>query len=71
MLPFHHVYISDNFYWHAIIFQVFQSGNPRADEIILSNMTVALDRIFLDVEVKLACIYYFKQFPELLIYTAL
>ncbi|CBI33823.3 hypothetical protein VitviT2T_002512 [Vitis vinifera] len=29
---------------------VFQSGNPRADEIILSNMTVALDRIFLDVE---------------------
>ncbi|KAF8027156.1 hypothetical protein BT93_E0158 [Corymbia citriodora subsp. variegata] len=29
---------------------VFQSGIPRADEIVLSNMSVALDRIFLDVE---------------------
>ncbi|XP_042952403.1 glycerol-3-phosphate acyltransferase ATS12, chloroplastic-like isoform X2 [Carya illinoinensis] len=29
---------------------VFQSGNPRADEIVLSNMTVVLDRIFFDVE---------------------
>ena len=32
-------------------FQVFESGNPKADEIVLSNMTVALDRILLDVEV--------------------
>ncbi|XP_010055257.2 LOW QUALITY PROTEIN: glycerol-3-phosphate acyltransferase ATS12, chloroplastic [Eucalyptus grandis] len=29
---------------------VFQSGIPHADEIVLSNMSVALDRIFLDVE---------------------
>ncbi|KAJ7953400.1 Glycerol-3-phosphate acyltransferase, chloroplastic [Quillaja saponaria] len=29
---------------------VFKSGNPEADEVVLSNMTVALDRIFLDVE---------------------
>ncbi|KGN60352.1 hypothetical protein Csa_001172 [Cucumis sativus] len=29
---------------------VFESGNPKADEIVLSNMTVALDRILLDVE---------------------
>ncbi|XP_038888414.1 glycerol-3-phosphate acyltransferase, chloroplastic isoform X2 [Benincasa hispida] len=29
---------------------VSESGNPKADEIVLSNMTVALDRILLDVE---------------------
>ncbi|XP_022159428.1 glycerol-3-phosphate acyltransferase, chloroplastic [Momordica charantia] len=29
---------------------VIESGNPKADEIVLSNMAVALDRIFLDVE---------------------
>ncbi|XP_030533711.2 glycerol-3-phosphate acyltransferase ATS12, chloroplastic [Rhodamnia argentea] len=29
---------------------VFQSGIPHPDEIVLSNMSVALDRIFLDVE---------------------
>ncbi|XP_052210070.1 glycerol-3-phosphate acyltransferase, chloroplastic isoform X2 [Diospyros lotus] len=29
---------------------VFESGIPNADEIVLSNMTVALDRIFKDVE---------------------
>ncbi|XP_022995677.1 glycerol-3-phosphate acyltransferase, chloroplastic isoform X1 [Cucurbita maxima] len=29
---------------------VIESGNPKADEIVLSNMTVALDRILLDVE---------------------
>ncbi|XP_022967260.1 glycerol-3-phosphate acyltransferase, chloroplastic-like [Cucurbita maxima] len=29
---------------------VLKSGNPKADEIVLSNMTVALDRILLDVE---------------------
>lgn len=31
--------------------QVLQSGNPKAREIILSNMAVTLDRILLDVEV--------------------
>lgn len=34
-----------------LYFQVFESGNPKADEIVLSNMAVALDRILLDVEV--------------------
>lgn len=29
---------------------VSQSGDPQADEIILSNMSVAFDRMFLDVE---------------------
>ncbi|XP_054824402.1 glycerol-3-phosphate acyltransferase, chloroplastic-like [Prosopis cineraria] len=29
---------------------IMKSGHPRADEIVLSNMTIALDRIFLDVE---------------------
>ncbi|KAF8380748.1 hypothetical protein HHK36_028238 [Tetracentron sinense] len=29
---------------------VLRSGNPRADEIVLSNMTAALDRVFFDVE---------------------
>ncbi|KAK3026702.1 hypothetical protein RJ639_041549 [Escallonia herrerae] len=29
---------------------VLQSGNPRAKEVVLSNMAVALDRIFLDVQ---------------------
>ena len=33
------------------MFQVFQSGNPRADEIVLSNMAIAFDRMFYDVEV--------------------
>ncbi|XP_054809659.1 glycerol-3-phosphate acyltransferase, chloroplastic isoform X2 [Prosopis cineraria] len=28
---------------------VFRSGDPRADEIVLSNMTTFLDRIFMDV----------------------
>ena len=36
-----------------LYFQVIESGNPKADEIVLSNMTVALDRILLDVEVIL------------------
>lgn len=36
---------------HLPYFQVIESGNPKADEIVLSNMTVALDRILLDVEV--------------------
>ncbi|MFS7888446.1 putative glycerol-3-phosphate 1-O-acyltransferase [Helianthus anomalus] len=29
---------------------VFQSGNPHAEEIVLSNMSIALDRILLDVK---------------------
>ncbi|KAM4073319.1 hypothetical protein ACB094_10G009400 [Castanea mollissima] len=29
---------------------VFQSGNPRADEIVLSNMAIVFDRVFYDVE---------------------
>nr|GMD74694.1 glycerol-3-phosphate acyltransferase, chloroplastic isoform X1 [Ipomoea batatas]GMD76196.1 glycerol-3-phosphate acyltransferase, chloroplastic isoform X1 [Ipomoea batatas] len=29
---------------------VFQSGDPKADEIVLSNMAAAFDRIFLDVK---------------------
>ncbi|XP_028805976.1 glycerol-3-phosphate acyltransferase, chloroplastic [Neltuma alba] len=29
---------------------IIKSGHPKADEIVLSNMTIALDRIFLDVE---------------------
>ncbi|KAB1216102.1 Glycerol-3-phosphate acyltransferase, chloroplastic [Morella rubra] len=32
------------------LIQVFQSGNPRAGEIVLSNMSVALDRMLSDVE---------------------
>lgn len=31
--------------------QVLQSGDPTANDIILSNMAVAFDRILLDVEV--------------------
>ncbi|KAF3449308.1 hypothetical protein FNV43_RR10036 [Rhamnella rubrinervis] len=29
---------------------ILQSGNPKADEIVFSNMTAVLDRVFLDVE---------------------
>ncbi|KAI9125476.1 hypothetical protein K1719_002894 [Acacia pycnantha] len=29
---------------------VMKSGHPKADEIVLSNMTIVLDRIYLDVE---------------------
>ncbi|KAM6556597.1 hypothetical protein CsatB_003616 [Cannabis sativa] len=29
---------------------ILQSGNPKADEIVLSNMAAALDRIFFEVE---------------------
>ncbi|GAY32522.1 hypothetical protein CUMW_273850, partial [Citrus unshiu] len=32
------------------MFQVFQSGNSRVDEIVLSNMVVAFDRVLLDIE---------------------
>lgn len=48
-------------FWHVVMyhqnnlaydmFQVFQSGNSRADEIVLSNMAVAFDRVLLDIEV--------------------
>ncbi|KAH9687379.1 glycerol-3-phosphate acyltransferase [Citrus sinensis] len=47
-------------FWHVVMyhqnnlaydmFQVFQSGNSRADEIVLSNMAVAFDRVLLDIE---------------------
>lgn len=39
--------------WHSLAFQVFQSGDPNADKIVLSNMSVALDRIFMVVKVSL------------------
>ncbi|XP_009348486.2 glycerol-3-phosphate acyltransferase, chloroplastic-like isoform X4 [Pyrus x bretschneideri] len=29
---------------------ILQSGNPKADKIVLSNMTAVLDRVFLDIE---------------------
>ncbi|KAI9125213.1 hypothetical protein K1719_003829 [Acacia pycnantha] len=29
---------------------IMKSGHPKADEIVLSNMTIVLDRIYLDVE---------------------
>lgn len=32
-------------------FQVIQSGDPKANEIVLSNMIALLDRVFLDVTV--------------------
>jgi len=35
------------------MFQVIKSGDPKADDIVLSNMTALLDRIFLDVKVSL------------------
>lgn len=38
---------------HAITYQVLQSGNPKAEEIVLSNMAVALDRIFMVVKVPM------------------
>jgi hypothetical protein len=41
----------------AVMCQVFQSGNPRADEIVLSNMAVVLDRVFFDVEVMFNYLY--------------
>lgn len=34
-----------------LTFQVFQSGDPKADEIFLTNMAVALNRIFMVVKV--------------------
>lgn len=36
--------------------QVMQSRDPSAREIILSNMTVAFDRILLDVKVSISIV---------------
>jgi hypothetical protein len=41
------------FLLYATMFQVIKSGDPKADEVVLSNMTALLDRIFLDVKVCL------------------
>ena len=38
-------------YFHVFASQVLQSGIPNAHETVLENMAVALDLIFLDVEV--------------------
>ncbi|KAK4261487.1 hypothetical protein QN277_004476 [Acacia crassicarpa] len=35
--------------YHSYKNAVYRSGDPRADEIVLSNMTIFLDRIFMDV----------------------
>ncbi|GKV10638.1 hypothetical protein SLEP1_g21978 [Rubroshorea leprosula] len=43
---------------------VFKSGDPRADEIVLSNMAVALDRVLLDVEVPYDFSPYHKALRE-------
>lgn len=43
------------------MFQVFESGIPNANEIVLSNMTVVLDRVFKDVEVS-GLVYSLKLF---------
>ncbi|XP_042514129.1 glycerol-3-phosphate acyltransferase ATS11, chloroplastic isoform X2 [Macadamia integrifolia] len=43
---------------------VIQSGNPRADDIILSNMAVAFDRILLDVEEPFTFSPYHKAIRE-------
>ncbi|KAA8522005.1 hypothetical protein F0562_012681 [Nyssa sinensis] len=43
---------------------VSQSGDPKADEIVLSNMTVALDRVFKDVEEPFVFLPYHKAMRE-------
>lgn len=43
---------------------VFQSGDPRAEEVVLSNMTVAFDRIFLEVEDPFVFSPYHKAMRE-------
>ncbi|XP_059440786.1 glycerol-3-phosphate acyltransferase ATS12, chloroplastic [Corylus avellana] len=43
---------------------VFQSGNPRADEIVLSNMAVVFDRVFFDVEDPFVFSPYHKALRE-------
>lgn len=37
-------------FWE-FFFQVCKSGDPHAEDIVLSNMRVAFDRMFLDVQV--------------------
>ncbi|XP_004300201.1 PREDICTED: glycerol-3-phosphate acyltransferase, chloroplastic isoform X2 [Fragaria vesca subsp. vesca] len=43
---------------------ILQSGSPKADEIVLSNMTAALDRIFLDIEDPFVFSPYHKALRE-------
>ncbi|KAH9753355.1 glycerol-3-phosphate acyltransferase [Citrus sinensis] len=43
---------------------VFQSGNSRADEIVLSNMAVAFDRVLLDIEEPFTFSSYHKSMRE-------
>ncbi|XP_062073496.1 glycerol-3-phosphate acyltransferase ATS12, chloroplastic isoform X2 [Humulus lupulus] len=43
---------------------VLQSGNPKADEIVLSNMAAALDRIFFEVEDPFVFSPYHKALRE-------
>ncbi|KAK1326265.1 hypothetical protein QJS10_CPA01g02960 [Acorus calamus] len=47
-------------YKHAVL----QSGNPKANEIILSNMAVVLDRILLEVEDPFSFSAYHKAMRE-------
>lgn len=43
-------------------FQVIQSGDPKANEIVLSNMIALLDRVFLDVTVRSNSRKYFVNY---------
>ncbi|XP_059656892.1 glycerol-3-phosphate acyltransferase ATS12, chloroplastic isoform X2 [Cornus florida] len=43
---------------------VFQSGNPKADKIVMSNMTAVLDRVFKDVEDPFVFSPYHKALRE-------
>ncbi|XP_050377267.1 glycerol-3-phosphate acyltransferase, chloroplastic isoform X2 [Argentina anserina] len=43
---------------------ILQSGSPNADEIVISNMTAALDRIFLDIEDPFVFSPYHKALRE-------
>ncbi|CAK9173448.1 unnamed protein product [Ilex paraguariensis] len=43
---------------------VFQSGNPKAEELVLSNMAVLLDRIFMDVKDPFVFLPYHKAIRE-------
>lgn len=43
--------------------QILQSGNPKADEIVLSNMTAVLDRVFLDIEIIFGFLCVIAQLP--------
>lgn len=45
--------------WFFLIFvKVLQSGAPKADEAILYNMALVLDRVFVDVKVVLCRVDY-------------